>query len=102
MYDFRGALRDTADRARQGDALVYTPFYLDHVVDYYADGMPARPLGDGVPKVRRGQRVFVLASFLDKPQYRDEARKAVQQLDRRYDLVAERRYPQIRVWEFER
>jgi hypothetical protein len=102
VYDFRGALRDTAERARPGDALVYTPFYLNHVVDYYADDVPARALGDEVPRVRRGQRVFVLASFLDKPQYRDEARKTVRRLDRRYELVAERRYPQIRVWEFER
>jgi hypothetical protein len=102
VYDFRGALTETAERARPGDALVYTPSYLNNVVTYYADDVPARPLGEDPPAVRRGQRVFVLASFLDKPQYRDAAAKAVKQLDRRYELVAEHRYPQIRVWEFER
>lgn len=102
VYDFRGALRDTAARAQPGDAFVYTPYYVNHVVDYYAGDVPARPLNGDLPKLERGQRVFVLASFLDKPQYRDETREAVKRLDRRYELVAERRYPQIRVWEFER
>jgi hypothetical protein len=102
VYDFRGALRDTATRAQPGDVLVYAPPYLNHVVDYYAGDIEARPLGDKPPEPRRGQRVFVLASFLDKPQYRDAAAKAVKRLDRRHELVAEHRYPQIRVWEFER
>jgi hypothetical protein len=102
VYDFRGALRETAARAEPGDALLYTPFYLNHVVTYYAEGVRSRPLGTDVPRLRRGQRVFVLASFLDKPQYREAAARSVKQLDRRYELVAERRYPQIRVWEFER
>jgi hypothetical protein len=102
VYDFRGALRDTAQRARPGDVLVYTPAYLNHVVGYYAEGVEARPLGEEVPRPARGGRVFVLASFLDKPQYRDAAAEAVRALDRRAELVGERRYPQIRVWEFER
>jgi hypothetical protein len=82
--------------------LVYTPSYLNHVVAYYAEDVEARPLGEQPPEPRRGQRIFVLGSFLDKPQYREAARQAVRRLDREHDLVSEHRYPQIRVWEFER
>jgi hypothetical protein len=102
VYDFRGALRDTAERAQPGDVLVYTPSYLNHVVAYYAEDVRSRPLGADAPEPRRGQRVFVLASFLDKPQYREAATETVRELGREHELVAERRYPQIRVWEFER
>jgi len=102
VYDFRGALGDIAQRARPGDVVVYTPQYLNHVVDYYAAGVDARPLGEDVPRPQRGRRVFVLGSFLDKPQFRDATLDAVRRLDRRSELVAERRYPQIHVWEFER
>jgi uncharacterized membrane protein len=102
VYDFRGALRDIAERARPGDVVVYSPQYLNHVVAYYAHGVDSRPLGDRVPEPARGQRVIVLASFLDKPQFRAATAKAVRTLDREHELVAERRYPQIRVWEFAR
>jgi 4-amino-4-deoxy-L-arabinose transferase-like glycosyltransferase len=102
VYDFRGALDDIAEHARPGDVLVYSPQYLEHVVKYYAAGVDARPLDRGLPKPRRGQRVIVLGSFLDKPQYRAATAKAVRTLDRRHELAAERRYPQIRVWEFTR
>ena len=49
---------------------------------------------------RKGHRVFVLASFLDKKPYREQAEKAVRELDRRHRLVREERHPQIRIWEF--
>jgi hypothetical protein len=102
VYDFRGALGDIAERARPGDVVVYAPHYLNHVVEYYAEGVEARPLGDDVPRPARGGRVFVLGSFLDKRQYRDATTSAVRRLERRNELVAQRRYPQIRVWEFRR
>jgi hypothetical protein len=102
VYDFRGALGDIAERARPGDVVVYTPYYLNHVVDYYAEGVDARPLGGDVPRPARGRHVFVLGSFLDKQQYRDATMSAVRRLDRRNELVSQRRYPQIRVWEFQR
>jgi uncharacterized membrane protein len=101
VYDFKGALTELEGRAQKGDIVVYTPDYIDTVVGYYGDGrLEARPLEDGLPKPRKGHRIFVLASFLDKKPYRDQAAKAVKQLDRRHRLVDEKRYPQIRVWEF--
>jgi hypothetical protein len=46
--------------------------------------------------------VFLLASFLDKPQYRAATKDAVRRLDRRYELVRRDSVPQIRTWEFRR
>jgi hypothetical protein len=91
-------------RARPGDVLVYSPQYLDHVVAYYHDGsgVRMRPLDDGVPRVAKGRRVFLLASFLDKPQFRKAAADAVRRLDARYRLVGQHKRPQIRTWEFQR
>jgi hypothetical protein len=59
-----------------------------------------RPLGDGLPKVRKGNRVFLLASFLDKPQFRQSTADAVRKLRQRYRLVSQDKRPQIRTWEF--
>jgi hypothetical protein len=101
VYDFKGALTQLEGRAEPGDVVVYTPDYIDTVVGYYGDGkLDARPLEKGVVEPREGHRVFVLASFLDKRPYRDQAEKAVRQLDREHRLVDEQRYPQIRIWEF--
>jgi hypothetical protein len=103
VYDFRSAVSTIEDRARPGDLIVYSPQYLDHVVDYYEhDGLKKRPLDDGVPRLRRGERVFLLASFLDKPQHREATEDAVRRLSRRYDLVRRESVPQIRTWEFRR
>ena len=56
----------------------------------------------GLPRPRRGQRVFLLASFLDKPQFREATREAVRKLSRRHELVRRDAVPQIRTWEFRR
>jgi hypothetical protein len=101
IYDFRGAVSDIEARARPGDTIVYSPDYLDHVVAYYEDqGLRMRPLDEGLPEPRRGRRVFVLASFLDKPQFREATREAVRRLDREHELVRRDSRPQIRTWEF--
>jgi hypothetical protein len=105
VYDFKTAVNDIEARAKPGDLVVYTPFYLDHVVAYYDDRglrMHSIPADGKLPPPRRGQRVFVLASFLDKPQYRALADKVVERLDRRSRLVHREAVPQIRTWEFTR
>jgi Dolichyl-phosphate-mannose-protein mannosyltransferase len=101
VYDFKGALTALEARARPGDVVVFTPPYIDTVVAYYGDGrLDARPLERGLPEPRAGRRVFVLASFLDKPVYRAAADDAVRELDREHRLVRLERHPQIRIWEF--
>jgi hypothetical protein len=103
VYDFKSAITAIEDRARPGDLIVYSPQYVDSVVGYYErEGLRVRPLDGGLPKLRRGQRVFLLASFLDKPQYRKATEDAVRRLSHRYDLVRRDSVPQIRTWEFSR
>jgi hypothetical protein len=84
--------------------LLYNPQYLDNTIQYYRrnDGLQARPLGGKLPRIRKGQRVFLLASFLDKPQFRTSTQAAVKQFERRYKLVRVGKRPQIRTWEFTR
>jgi hypothetical protein len=101
VYDFKQAVHAIEARARPGDVVVYSPKYIDTVVGYYErERLRIRPLEDGLPKPRRGQRVFLLASFLDKPQYREATQDAVRRLRRRYELVRRDTVPQIRTWEF--
>jgi uncharacterized membrane protein len=103
VYDFKSAVGTIEDRAKPGDLIVYSPQYVDHVVVYYEhEGLRMRPLDAGLPRLHRGQRVFLLASFLDKPQYRKATEDAVRRLSRRYDLVHRDSVPQIRTWEFTR
>jgi uncharacterized membrane protein len=105
VYDFKSAINDIEARAKPGDMIAFTPSYLDHVVAYYEDGgLEMKPIAtDGdVPSPKRGQRVFVLASFLDKPQYRDLTEEVVTRLSRRHQLVHRASVPQIRTWEFRR
>jgi uncharacterized membrane protein len=103
VYDFKSALSRIEARAKPGDVIVFTPQYVDHVVAYYEDeGLKMQPLDKGLPEPKRGQRVFLLASFQDKPQYRTAAHDAVEKLSRKYDLVRRDKVPQIQTWEFSR
>jgi hypothetical protein len=101
FYDFEGALAEVSDRARAGDVLLYEPMYLDNVVEYYAPGLDARPLNtERLPEVRRDRRVYLLGSFLDKPQSRQALVTARRRLDRRAEVSDRVRRSQVRVWEF--
>jgi hypothetical protein len=103
VYDFKQAVHSIEHRARPGDVIVYSPKYIDTVVGYYEkEGLRIQPLEDGLPRPHRGQRVFLLASFLDKPQYREVTQDAVRKLSRRHELVRRDSVPQIRTWEFRR
>jgi O-antigen/teichoic acid export membrane protein len=102
-YDFRGALDQIRQIARPGDIVVYTPQYLNTVIAYYGTGVHAKPLDNGLPRRHHSGRVFLLASFQDKPQYRNQARQsllALRHQGRR--LIASMHRPQIRVWELSR
>ncbi|HEU4979168.1 MAG TPA: glycosyltransferase family 39 protein, partial [Solirubrobacteraceae bacterium] len=102
-YDFRGALGTIRDRLRPGDAVVYTPQYLDTVIAYYGRGLPARPLDGGLPRAHSGGRVFVVASFQDKPQFHRQAQQALASLRREgRHVIARLHRPQILIWEFSR
>lgn len=102
-YDFRGALGEIRNVARPGDVVVYTPQYLNTVIAYYGADLRSHPVDSGIPKRGGRGRVFLLASFQDKPQYRRQAQATVARLRRQgRRLVATFHRPQIRVWEFSR
>jgi uncharacterized membrane protein len=102
-YDFRGALDAIRGVARPGDVVVYTPQYLNTVIAYYGSDLRSHPVDAGLPRRHSGGRVFLLASFQDKPQYRLQARKSLLAL--RHEgrrVVTTLNRPQIRVWELSR
>ncbi|HET8758149.1 MAG TPA: glycosyltransferase family 39 protein, partial [Solirubrobacteraceae bacterium] len=103
VYDFKSAVSRIQARAEPGDVIAFTPPYLDHVIAYYEDeGLRMRPLENGLPEPRRGHKLFLLASFQDKPQYRKATQDAVRKLSRRHELVRRDKVPQILIWEFRR
>jgi O-antigen/teichoic acid export membrane protein len=103
FYDFEGALSEVSDRAGKGDVLLHSPAYLDNVIRYYEPGIEARPLDvERLPRLKPGQRIYVLGSFLDKPASRQAVETAVQRLGDRAELSNRTRLSQVRVWEFTR
>ena len=104
VYDFKGAVHAIEDRARPGDVVVYSPQYVDTVVGYYErDGLKTRPLDDGLPKPRRGQRVFLLGQLPRQAAVprRDRGRRPPPRRAATTSCAASN-VPQIRTWEFRR
>jgi uncharacterized membrane protein len=99
LYDFRGALHQVAARAEPGDVILYSPEYLDEVVDYYAPGVESRPIGADEAGTGSG-RVFLLGSFLDKTDTAKATGVALSKLEHERELVEEFEVPQVRVWLF--
>ena len=103
LYGYREALHEVSATARPGDRLVYAPYLLDDVLQYYTPGMPWRPLHAGLPRSRHG-RVFVFtsSSFAESADGEVQARRAARRLaedDRR--MIRELRYPQVTVQVFQ-
>jgi hypothetical protein len=106
-YDFQGALSRVQSEMRPGDTLVYEPGFLQPVIRYYEPRLNIRALDAGLPKpTHRGAaprgRVFLLASFLDKPQYASGTGAAIAKLERGQHrrLIEHFTDPQIKVWVF--
>lgn len=97
LYDFQGALARIEDEVRPGDRVVFAPQYIAPVVGYYSASLGATPVEDGLPG-KDARRVFVIASFLDKPAAREEVRAALTRLGRTRRVVERFRRPQVRVW----
>ncbi len=99
LYDFEGALAEIAERAEPGDVVLYEPAYLGDVVDYYAPGVEARPVGSVVPDT--DQTVFVLATerVIDAEDTSARLGHELAVLDRHRDIVDVFERPNVRVWE---
>ena len=99
LYDFEGALAEIAERAEPGDIVLYEPAYLADVVDYYAPGVAALPVGADVPAGDR--TVFVLATerVINAEDTAARLGHELALLDRQRDIVARFDRPNVRVWE---
>jgi hypothetical protein len=99
LYDFEGALAEIAERAEPGDVVLYEPAYLADVVDYYAPGVEARPVGSVAPDADR--TVFVLATerVIDAEDTSARLGLELAVLDRQRDIVDVFERPNVRVWE---
>ena len=103
FYDFEGALSQVDDRAGPRDVMLYEPPFLNNVIDYYRPQPQARRLdANRLPRLRPGQKAYVLASFMDMPQHRAASRKAVRRLRTQATLTDRFSTSQVRVWEFTR
>ena len=99
LYDFEGAMAEIAERAEPGDVVLYEPEYVAEVVDYYAPGIDALPVG---AKLLSGDRsVFVLATERVINAQGTSARLGheLAVLDRQLDIVDVFDRPNVRVWE---
>ncbi|MGH2734181.1 MAG: hypothetical protein ACRDKZ_01265, partial [Actinomycetota bacterium] len=101
LYDFEGAVGEVSRRADSDDIVVYEPLTLKHLIRYYGPDLEARALTRGLPKARGDSRVFLVGSFLDKPETAAAAGKAVAKLKRRQSLVTQFDRPNVKVWVFE-
>jgi O-antigen/teichoic acid export membrane protein len=109
LYDFEGALSDVSDAAGPNSRLLYSPDFLNNVIDYYAPGVEAERLPElqGLEEATSGEpgepdprKVFVLGSFSDNPNAEAAIDAAVGELRSERELVEVRRYPQVKVWTF--
>jgi uncharacterized membrane protein len=101
LYDFEGALAEIAERAEPGDVVLYEPAYLGDVVDYYAPGVEARPVGSTVADA--DGTVFVLATerVIDAEDTSARLGHELAVLDRERDIVDAFERPNVRVWELQ-
>ncbi|HKN95176.1 MAG TPA: hypothetical protein VJU60_12640, partial [Thermoleophilaceae bacterium] len=107
----QGALQRVQREMRPGDTLVYEPGFLQPVISYYVPHLNARPLDAGLPKAAppgrkpagRRPKVFLLASFLDKPQYASGTGAAIAKMEKALHRRLVERFtdPQIKVWVFQ-
>jgi uncharacterized membrane protein len=101
LYDFRGALGLVSNGARPGDVVVYEPEFIGPVINYYAAGLDAKPLDDGLRLPRPGHRIFVVGSFLEEPNSAAQVGVALHQLSERRRRAEEFDRPNVRVWVFQ-
>jgi 4-amino-4-deoxy-L-arabinose transferase-like glycosyltransferase/predicted XRE-type DNA-binding protein len=98
-YDFRSALADVSSLARPDDVVLYAPFYLEPVMDYYSPELGARSLSRDVPMPGPG-RVIVVGSFLDDRNVSAAIGEALGQLDFNSELEREIEHARVKVWVF--
>jgi uncharacterized membrane protein len=68
LYDFKGALGEVNERAQPGDVILYQPYFLNNVIEYYSPDIEARNGSAPQPgELQTAPEIFVLRSFSDDP-----------------------------------
>ena len=102
LYGFEAALEEVSERARPGDVVLYEPWYLEDLVNYYAPELDARAVPDELDAqklpLQAPGRVFVVGSFLDQPRHAERAGWANGILDYQRDLEGRLQSPNVDVW----
>jgi 4-amino-4-deoxy-L-arabinose transferase-like glycosyltransferase len=99
-YDFDGAMTEVQKRARPGDTVVYSPKDIQNIVVYYGDGIKVSAPG-GPPPARRKSRVFVVATFLEKPEVRRSTAQTIERLRKDRKVVSTFERTHVKVWELQ-
>jgi len=101
-YAFETALREVGEQARPGDLVLYEPWYLNDLVDYYAPGVTARAvpeeLDPALLPLQGDRRVFLVGSFLDQPRHAERTGWARGLLDYHRERQDHEQYPNVDVW----
>ena len=99
LYDFESALKVIVARAGPEDVVLYEPEYLGDVVDYYAPGVDARPVGSAVPD--EADEVWLLATerVVDVEETSARLGTELAKLERERRIVDSFQRPNVKVWE---
>ena len=67
LYQYREAVEWLRSEAEPGDAVVFAPFYLNYVLEYYNPGIATTPSTEGTPTTTDDTQVFLVqaASFAE-------------------------------------
>jgi len=100
FYDFEGATARILAEARPGDTIIYSPSFLQPIAEYYLPREDTRPIaraGEALHDVHG--RVFVIASFLDRPSVAARTGAVISEIERRRRVLDARfDEPQVKVW----
>ena len=99
LYDFQGALASVTAEARPGDVLLYEPGYLADVIEYYAPGITARPVGTAVPAGAGTVWVLATERVVNTEDTAAKVGSVLADLERDRTLVDTVSRPNVRVWE---
>jgi hypothetical protein len=98
FYDFEGAVGAVARMARPGDVVIYSPAFMEPVLQYYGPDLDTRPIASTRSALRAPGRVIVVASFLDRPEIAKRTAGALALIERRRYLQVRIDKPQVKVW----
>ena len=99
LYQYREAMSEIRDKREPGDVVVYSPEYLDYVLEYYDPGVVSTPLEDGLPDTAAHVFLVEAAGFADSAQASDEITGAIADLEASgLQVLSRDAYAQIIVW----